>query len=322
MAAEVDLRLLRYFVATAEELHFGRAAARLHLSQPTLSVQIRRLERMLGVQLLDRSSRHVALTAAGAVFLEESRRLLTSAERAVEAARQAAEGSRGRLVVGFLANAAAELTHRVLQTFHTSQPGVQVELQQFGFGDPSAGLASGATDVAFVRPPLAEEDGLCVEPLFGEPRMLAVASDLPLAAEPAVPLERLLDEPFVARRAPDYWRDFWLAADRRDGHPVRIGAEAATVDECFEAILDGRGVAFTQASSRRYYARPGLSFVPVTGLPPCSVAVAWRRDAATPLVRDFVALARHLAVLEPVPDSTSAPSLGVGIDSAAPSPRR
>lgn len=303
MAAEVDLRLLRYFATTAEELHFGRAAARLHLSQPTLSIQIRRLEQLLGVQLLDRSSRHVQLTAAGAVLLEESRRLLAAAERAVEATRQAARGSCGRLVVGFLANAAAELTHRVLQDFRAVHPGVQLTMQQFDFRDPSAGLTSGATDVAFVRPPLAAEPWLASEPLFAEPRLLVVSTEQPLAAEPTVPVARVLQEPFVACRAPEYWRDFWLAADHRNGHPVRIGAEAATVDECLEAILEGRGVAFTQASSRRYYARPGLAFVPVTGLTPTVVALAWRRDAETPLVRDFIARARHLAAVEPIPES-------------------
>jgi DNA-binding transcriptional LysR family regulator len=318
MVAEVDLRLLRYFVVTAEELHFGRAAARLHLSQPALSVQIRHLERLLGVQLLDRSSRRVELTAAGAVLLDESRPLLAGAKRAVEATRQAAAGGRGQLTVGFLANAAAELTHLVLQGFRSRHPAVHLTMQQFGFEDPSAGLASGATDVAFVRPPLAAEPWLGLEPLFVEPRVLAISSDRDLAAEPSVPLERLLAERFVARRAPGYWRDFWLATEHRGGHPVRMGAEVATVDECFEAILEGRGVAFTQASTRRFYARPGLSFVTVTGLPPTSVAVAWRRDAETPLVDDFVALARQLAVLQPVPDSFSpTPCLNPAHDDSA-----
>ena len=303
MRAEFDLRLLRYFVTTAEELHFGRAAAKLHVSQPALSVQVRRLEQQLGVQLLLRTSRHVEMTPAGEVFLEESRRLLAAAERAYDAARQAAKGARGRLVVGFVANAAGELTPRILSAFQATHPGIQLEMQQHDFADPYAGLAEGATDVAFVRPPLVVHDWLALDTLFVEPRVLVVSNDFPVAARDVVTVEELLDQPFVARRAPAYWRDFWLATDQRGGHPVRIGADAATVDECFEAILTNRGMAFTQMSSRRFYARPGLSFVPVRDISPTSVSVAWRRDAASPLVLEFVELARRLATIEGVPDS-------------------
>jgi DNA-binding transcriptional LysR family regulator len=312
MRPELDLRLLRYFVATAEELHFGHAAAKLHLSQPALSVQVRRLEQQLGVQLLERSSRHVALTPAGEVLLGESRRLLAAAERAFDAARQAAQGARGRLVVGFIANAAAELTPRIVSAFQASHPGVQLEMQQHDFGDPYAGLVEGAADMAFVRPPLIVHDWLAMDTLFVEPRVLVVSNDYEVAARQAVTVDELLDAPFVARRAPAYWRDFWLATDHRDGHPARIGAEAATVDECFEAILTNRGMAFTQLSSQRFYARPGISFVPVKGIPPTSVSVAWRRDAETPLVREFIELARRLAIAEGVPDSSLPGQVTVG----------
>jgi hypothetical protein len=121
-----------------------------------------------------------------------------------------------------------------------------------------------------------------------------------------------VDEPFVARRAPRYWRDYWLAVEQRAGHPVRVGAEATTVDECFEAIMRGLGMAFTQASSRRFYARPGLTFVPVADLAPTSVSVAWRRDACSPLVAEFVAIARRLArVPGCVPESSLSAPLAV-----------
>jgi DNA-binding transcriptional LysR family regulator len=309
---DIDLRLLRYFVAVAEELHFGHAALRLHLSQPALSTQIHKLEQIVGAQLLTRTSRRVELTPAGAVLLDEARRLLVSAERAFAATRLAARGERGRFVVGFIANAAAELTPAILEAFATLHADVDVEMRQFGFADPSCGLADGAVDVALVRPPLAAWDWLESETLFMEPRMLVVADRLPVATRGEVLAEMLVDEPFVARRAPAYWRDYWLAIDQRAGQPVRVGAEVATVDECFEAIMRGKGIAFTQASSRRFYARPGLTFVPVADIPPASVSVAWRRDACTPLVAEFVAIAQRLSrVPGCVPESSLSAPLAV-----------
>ncbi len=307
MEGDVDLRLLRHYVAVAEELHFGRAAARVHITQPSLSVQIRKLEHLVGVELLTRTSRHVELTPAGRVFLEESRRLLNGAERMFELTRDVAGGARGSLVVGFLANAAGELTPRILSAFASAHPQVQVAMRQHDFTDPYLGLAEGAVDVAFLRPPVLVHEWLAMETLFVEPCVLVVSSDSRFAAHDEVSIAMVADEPFVARRAPDVWRDFWLATDRRHGHPVRIGAEVATVEECFEAILGGRGVAFTPASTQRYYARPGLAFVPVRDPPTSSVTVAWRRDAESRMVADFVSAARAVAAVGGVPGAIADP---------------
>jgi DNA-binding transcriptional LysR family regulator len=300
----LDLRVLRYFVAVAEELHFGRAAARLHIAQPSLSVQIRKLEHGIGAKLLERTSRHVALTPAGEVLLEEAKRLLVSAERAAAATREAAQGARGSLIVGFQANAAAELTPKILAAFQARHPRVQVEMRSHDFSDPYVGLSNGSVDVAFIRPPVLMQDWLAVETLFVEPRVLVMASDSPLAQYGELGLAELLDAPFVARRAPETWRDFWLATDVRESHPVRVGAEVGSVDECFEAILSGRGVAFTQASTQRFYGRPGLAFVPVRGLPPSPLAIAWRTDMDARPVHDFVETAWTLAASDQVPHAT------------------
>jgi DNA-binding transcriptional LysR family regulator len=302
-----ELRLLRYFVAVAEELHFGRAAVRLRISQPSLSVQIRKLEHQLGAQLLERNSRRVTLTPAGMVLLEEAERLLTSAERLAVATRNAADnGGGGSLVVGFQANAAAELTPKILAAFQTRHPRVQVEMRSHDFADPYVGLSNGSTDVAFVRPPILLQDWLSVETLFVEPRVLVMSADCHLAERERVSIEDVVDEPFVGRRAPEYWRDFWLAVDRRGPHTVRLGAEAGSVDECFEAILSRRGVAFTQASTQRFYDRPGLAFVPVDGLPPSALAIAWRNDMDARPVHQFVETARTLAAHDLVPTATPA----------------
>jgi len=306
MLPQLDLRRLAYFVAVAEELHFGRAAARLHIAQPSLSVQIRKLEHALGATLLLRDSRHVHLTEAGEVLLEESRRLLASADRVAALTRETAHGAnRGRFRVGFQANAAAELTPQVLAAFQRTHPSLRVQMQSFDFSDPYVGLAEGAVDVAFVRPPLLVQDWLGIETLFTEPRVLVVATSSPLAALERISVERVLKEPFVARNAPEGWRNFWLATDARRGEPVRLGAEVVTVDECFEAILAERGVAFSQASTERFYARPGLAFIPVTDIPATTLSIAWRTDVDSQLTREFVETARVLSAAGGVPDTWS-----------------
>ena len=303
MLPSLDLRLLTYFVAVAEELHFGRAAARLHIAQPSLSIQIRKLEHTLDTPLFVRTSRHVELTSAGQLLLDGSRKLLGDAERLAWRIQDAGRTTDRPLVVGFQANAAAELTPKILSAFHDLHPRVDVEMRSHGFTDPHVGLADGSVDVAFVRPPVLVQDWLAIEPLFVEPRVLVVASTSPLAQLDEVSVEQLLDEPFVARKSPDAWRSFWLATDSRQGMPVRLGAEASTVDECFEAILAERGVAFSQASTRRFYDRPGLAFVPVSDIPPTMLSIAWRRDVDSPTVRDFVETARAVTSLHPIPDA-------------------
>lgn len=303
MDPQLDLRVLRYFVAVAEELHFGRAAARLHISQPSLSVQVRNLEHSLGTPLLVRTSRGAVLTAAGEVLLEESKALLHAAQRAVALTKEAAAGQRMVLTVGFQANAAAELTPKILASFRRDYPKAQIRMRSHDFADPTAGLSDGACDVAFVRPPLPQDRAIAAQPLFTEPRVLVTPAASQLAALETVDLEQVLDEPFVARKAPEAWRDFWLAAQAREGAQVRLGADVATVDECFEAILAERGIAFTQASTRRFYDRPGLSFIPVTGVPPTSLCIAWRTDTSNPLARHFVETAMAIAATEHVPET-------------------
>jgi DNA-binding transcriptional LysR family regulator len=298
----LDLRLLGYFVAVAEELHFGHAAARLHITQPSLSVQIRKLEHSLRTPLLIRSSRHVELTPAGQVLLDGGRRLLLEAERIVSLTHHAGHTQSGcGLVVGFQANAAAELTPQILNAFHDLHLLVEIEMRSHDFRDPYVGLADGSVDVAFVRPPLAAQDWLALETLFTESRMLVVSESSHLADHTRLSVEQLVDEAFVGRRSPEEWRNFWLAVDSRGGMPVKLGAEVATVDECFEAIMSERGVAFTQASTQRFYGRPGLAFVPVTDIAPSTLAIAWRTDAESALVREFVDTATAVASLSHIP---------------------
>ena len=176
-------------------------------------------------------------------------------------------------------------------------------MRSHDFTDPYVGLADGSVDIAFLRPPVLVQDWLGIETLFVEPRVLVVSATSPLAGLSEVSVEQLLDQPFVARKSPDTWRTFWLAADSRQGMPVQLGAEVSTVDECFEAILSDRGMAFSQASTQRFYDRPGLAFVPVTDIPPTRLSIAWRTDVDSSVVRDFVETAKAVASLSPIPDA-------------------
>lgn len=311
MHLPLELRPLSYFVAVAEELHFGRAAARLHIAQPSLSVQIRKLEHSLGTALFIRDSRHVALTPAGDRLLEGSRQLLADAERIASLTRQIGRSGRSSLVIGFQANAAAELTPDILAAFRAMHPNVEVDMQSFDFSDPYVGLGDGTVDVAFVRPPLMVQDWLSLETLFVEPRVLVVSTDSPLAQQESTHVEQLTEQAFVARRSTDEWRDFWLAVGSRNGHEVHLGADVSTVDECFEAILSNKGVAFSQASTQRFYARPGLTFIPVDGIPPTALSIGWRSDIDSPLTTDFVAAARAVAMSNPIPNAWTPHPAGV-----------
>lgn len=323
MQPPFELRVLRYFVAVAEELHFGRAAARLHIAQPSLSVQIRNLERSVNTPLLIRSNRGVTLTAAGEVLLGHARDLLMAAEVAATLTKQAAREPKRKLVVGFQANAAAELTQAIMESYRHSNPRVEVEMRSYPFGDPTAGLADGSSDVAFVRPPLPTFNNLRMATLFTEPRILAVSEASDFASRPSVHVDELLEEPFVARNSPDLWRNFWLATEARHDQAPIIGSEVKSVDECFEAILSQRGIAFTQASTQRFYSRPGLSFVPVTGLSPSTLSVAWRQDNEHWAARAFVETAQFTALSTPLPQTfqLSGSSLEQVSTSAAPDAR-
>lgn len=304
MKPSFELRVLRSFVTVAEELHFGRAAARLHISQPSLSVQIQNLERSLNTHLLNRTSRGVTLTSAGEVLLRHARDLLVAAEVAAGLTKRSAQEPIQKLVVGFQANAAAELTPAILEAYCYNNPTVDVEMHSYPFSDPTAGLENGSSDVAFVRPPLPSFRGLRTAILFTEPRVLAVSEASPLASQSSVHVDELLHEPFVARDAPDLWRDFWLATEVRHNHTPVIGSHASNVDECFEAILSQRGIAFTQASTQRFYSRPGLSFLSVQGLAPSTVCVAWRQDNDHWAAQNFVETAKFIAMSTPLPQAS------------------
>jgi len=262
------------------------------VAQPALSRQVRELEGELRAPLLNRSSRSVTLTVAGRALLPRARDLLMNWERTQAAVADAAAAEAAVLRVGFVASAANEVTRTILARFAQRRPGWRVQLLQAPWSDPTAGLAARDVDVALLRLPVPGQQHLAVRVLLSEPRWVALPEGHRLAALTAVPFEALLDEPFVATPSDSgVWRDYWLAADQREGRPARIGAEVNSSDEWLEAIGNGLGVSLTPEASARYYARPGLTYRPVAGVTPSQVVVAWHPDDHRTAVGDFVAAA-------------------------------
>jgi DNA-binding transcriptional LysR family regulator len=192
----VELRQLRYFVAVAEERHFGRAAKRLRLSQPPLSAQIKGLEEELGVKLFQRSTRQVALTDAGRTFLERAEGILEAVEEAKEAAKGADEGVRGRLEIGFISSATLGLLPPAIRLFRERFEGVEIELRELTSAQQIDALYAGEIRVGLVRLPL-RAPGLRFEPLQEESFLVALPSGHPLEALESVPLEAMVDQPLI-----------------------------------------------------------------------------------------------------------------------------
>ena len=192
----MELRQLRYFVAVAEERHFGRAAKRLRLSQPPLSAQIKGLEEELGVKLFQRSTRQVALTEAGRTFLERAEGILEAVEEAKEAAKGADEGVRGRLEIGFISSATLGLLPPAIRLFRERFGGIEIELRELTSAQQIDALYAGEIRVGLVRLPL-RAPGLRFEPLQEESFVVALPSGHPLEALESVPLEAMVDQPLI-----------------------------------------------------------------------------------------------------------------------------
>ncbi|KQX45521.1 MULTISPECIES: LysR family transcriptional regulator [unclassified Streptomyces] len=286
---DVHGRELRYFLAVAEELHFTRAAERLYVSQPALSKQIRSLERQLGVRLFDRDRRGVALTSVGTALVPHARAALAAWQEGHEAVRRAREAERGLLVVGMSTSPGrGGLLPAIRSRFTEVHPEAGLKLRQVGWEDPTAGLADGASDVAFVWLPLSGEERFRWVVVATEPRLVALPASHPLAARDRLDFADLLDEPFLA--LPDTGpelRDHWLAVDSRGGRPPVVGGEIASADETYEALVDGRGICLVAEGNAPLLARDGVVTRPVDGIAPSRFALAWRADDTRPLVRAY-----------------------------------
>jgi DNA-binding transcriptional LysR family regulator len=245
----IELRHFRYFVAVAEELHFGRAARRLNVSQPPLSQQIRQLERILGVALFARTSRRVALTPAGSVLLAAARRTLAEADRSIEMAQRAGLGEFDTLRVGYTDSAALGGLPEIVRAFRAAHPGIHLELIEGTTEGQLEALERDRVDVALVRGPVAPGAAL-VELVHREPFLAAVPDDHRLAHRRSVSIAALREEPFVLfprHLAPPY-HDVILRMCRRAGFEPRVRYESSEYQTILSLVAAGLGVTVVPAS--------------------------------------------------------------------------
>ncbi|MCX5317141.1 LysR family transcriptional regulator [Streptomyces sp. NBC_00154] len=286
---DLDLRKLRYFVAVAEELHFGRAAERLHIAQPVLSRQIRSLEDELGAEVFNRDRRGTLLTPAGKQLLEDAVPLLASAQALIRRVKSAAQGTQ-TLTIGFMPGITVT---PAMVAFTAHHPNVNVRLLRTTWDDQVEVLLDSRADVCIVRLPI-DQHGLQVRPLFQEPRTVLLPVGHPLADRKSVAItdlasEHLLQDPNVVPE----WRD--VALELRDKHRPEVPA-IHQVEEKLELVAAGAGICVIPLSTANFYTRPDVIALRVDDIGPSEVALAWAATRHSPLIRDFAqAAAESLA---------------------------
>ena len=288
--ADVDLRKLRYFVAVAEQLHFGRAAEVLHIAQPVLSRQIRALEGELKAQLFVRDKRATELTPAGRQLLAEAVPLLASAEALRRRVARAVRGD-GSFTIGFMPGLIVTEAVRALSARH---PQLNVTVLRTGYEDQTEVIRDGRADVSYLRLP-ADLRGLRVLELLAEPRVAALPAGHRLAGKDQISITDLVDEHLL--QDPDAvpeWRDIAteMRSKRRRGTPA-----FRTVEEKLEHVAAGRGIVLLPLSTAAFYTRPGIAYGQVTDIPPGQVCLAWDAARRSRLIEEFAAIALdHLPV--------------------------
>ena len=293
----MEQRQLRRFVAVADDLHFTRAAARLGIPQPALSVHIRRLEAEVGVALFRRTKRRVELTAAGQVLLTEARRALAQLDWAVGAARRAEQGEVGRLALGFVGPAAYSVLPPVLRVFHERFPDVELDVDELNTGRQLPALREGRLHLGLLRPPApADGDGLVIETVLREAVVVALRRGHRLAGDRPVHLRELADEPLLLFRRdlePTLY-DTYLRLCAEAGITPRILHAANPLHLIVSLVAAGLGFALLPASVRNLQ-RPDVVYRPLAPQPPkVEVAAAWRPDDPSPVLRAFLTVMREV----------------------------
>ena len=290
-----ELRQLRYFVAVAEEMHFGRAARRLHMTQPPLSQAIQALEAQLGTPLFSRTRRSVALTAAGQTLLPEVQRLLQQVEGLAGLAQSAAAGESGRLSIAFVPMADYSVLPTALREFRAALPSVHLDLQEATTDVQIELLASGRIDIGFLLPPLPDKLNAEVDylPLTSEPLVLALPEGT-ATTKTKMSLKRCADLPLIIfpRRMSPAFHDLILGCLRDAGLSPRIGQEAIQMQTIVSLVSAGMGFALVPQSVSNMK-RPGVEYRAMQEISPwVEIGLAWRRDNSSPVLSAFLELMR------------------------------
>ena len=291
----MELRHLRYFIAVAEELHFGRAAVRSHVAQPALSQQIMQLEAELGVLLLARTKRRVALTEPGRLFLVEARRALAQVATAVDTARRANAGEVGRLRIGYVDSALWGALPTVIGRFRERFPGVALTMLERLPAQQVAALRLGDLDVCIGPPPPLAPD-LRTTHVTEERVMVALPAAHPLAARKSIALSTLADERWVLvpARVPSRLRDLVIAACAAEGFTPRVTQEARELDALVALVSAGLGVTLVPTTAERI-PRQGVVFRRLRGVDLKFRLVAiWMRGPIPPTVASFIGVLREV----------------------------
>ncbi|NDK31857.1 LysR family transcriptional regulator [Nesterenkonia haasae] len=280
---------IRSFVAVAEELHFGRAAQRLHMTQPPLSRQIQKLEKTVGVHLIERDNRKVSLTVAGTAFLDEARKLLVTADQAPLTAQRVARGQAGLLRMGFTAASGFSVLGELLTTMSEHIPDVEIDLREMVTREQHEALNAGELDVGLARPPV-DLDQFSAHLLQTEALQLAVPEDHPLTELDRTIQGRDLKGVPLIMYSPIKARYFYDLAIRHV--PIQHGNVVHTVSQILtmvSLVAAGRGVAFVPESAARL-GIGGVRHLPLGGKTDEAVElhVIWRKDQRNPAVRQLM----------------------------------
>lgn len=293
----MELRHLRYFLAVAEELNFTRAAKRLGINQPPLSLQIRQLERELGTPLFHRRTRGVEMTDAGKLMLEEARVILKEVETAKAGVQRRARGETGRIEIGFSGGTYFHpLIPAIIREYRTIYPDVVLFPQASSTALLTAQLRAGQIDIAFVRLPIGDGDDFALEPLVEEATVMVVPAGHPLDGSTSVPLQAFAKDVFVLYPReinPDVY-DSAIAAFNRAGFTPKLGQEAPQIESVIPLVAAGLGVSIVPQSMARILLE-GVKYLSIEGeAPRLKICLAYRRGDRSPAVRNFLAVARRV----------------------------
>ncbi|MGW0755354.1 LysR family transcriptional regulator [Streptomyces sp. NPDC002814] len=277
----MELRTLRYFVAVAEELHFGRAATRLHMSQPPLSRAIKQLEADVGALLFARSPTGVTLTPVGTVLLDQARALLDHADQI--RVRVSAAAGVATLTVGILGDSTDPGMSRLAAAYRRSHPGIDIHIRDTDLTDPTCGLRAGLVDVALTRAPF-DETALRVRALRTDPVGVVLRADDPLARRDRLRLAELSERRWFQfpQGTDPIWQSYWNAGRPREGPVVRA------VQECLQAVLWNATVGLAPLG---HDLPAELAVVPLTDMAPSRVVAVWNEGDTNPLIRSFIKIA-------------------------------
>ncbi|MFT0801581.1 LysR family transcriptional regulator [Bacillus swezeyi] len=290
----MELRHLRYFMVVAEELHFGKAALRLQMTQPPLSQQIKQLENEIGVTLLKRSKRAVRLTAAGGVFLKQIKEGLSQIDQAVDMAQRTARGELGRLVIGFVGSATFEIMPPIIREYRNQFPSVKIELRELSTPNQVKALLNGHIDIGVLHPPLGNDE-LITNTVKKSHCVLALPKQHPLTKKTRVDLKDLEEESLIviAKESwPSLYTEFNFLCEKA-GFIPNIAQEATEYQMVIGLVSAGMGIAVVPTAAKRLF-NLDVVYKEIEDLPlRAEWVTAYRKDNRNPALRHFIDVSNH-----------------------------